>query len=344
MVEKSPQMRAWKRYPGIEGELYEMAVEYKDYYKLLGVERSAKKEEIAKAYKKLARKHHPDLNPGDKKAEDKFKDINEAYEVLKDEEKRRLYDQLGADWQHGQQFRQPPGFEGMRFGGGRGGQGAQSFDASAFSDFFESMFGGGGFAQAQGGGRNAGFTGDPFASFSARPTKGQDVEAQIELSLEEAFQGGKKTVSLQNASGVVRNLELNVPAGVKNGAKIRLSGQGEPGAKGPGDLYLHVRLAPHHLFSLDDNDVLYDLPLAPWEAVLGAKVLVPTLDGNVELTIPKGSGSGKKFRLRGRGLGAGTAKGDQFVRLTIKVPETLSPEEEELWKKLQEKSAFNPRS
>ena len=322
-----------------------MAVEYKDYYKLLGVERSAKKEEIAKAYKKLARKHHPDLNQGDKKAEDTFKDINEAYEVLKDDEKRRLYDQLGADWQHGQQFRQPPGFEGMRFGGGSGAYGGQGFDPSAFSDFFESIFGGGGgggFARAQGG-RNQGYGADPFASFSSRQAKGQDVEAHIELTLEEAFKGGKKTVSLQNATGAVRNLELNIPAGVKNGAKIRLSGQGEPGAKGPGDLYLHVRLAPHHLFSLDENDVLYDLPLAPWEAVLGAKVLVPTLDGNVELNIPSGSGSGKKFRLRGRGLGSGTGKGDQFVRLTIKVPETLEPEEEELWKKLQEISPFSPR-
>ena len=339
---KFPAERARKLIPGFYGELYEMAVEYKDYYKLLGVARGASKDEIAKAFKKLARKYHPDLNPGDKKSEGKFKDINEAYEVLKDEEKRRLYDQLGPNWQHGQQFQQPPGFEGVRFSGG----GAQGFGASPFSDFFESLFGGG-FARAQAGGgshfRSGSFGGFPGGGFAPQPSKGQDVEAQIELSLEEAFRGGKKTVSLRSSSGAVRNLEFTVPAGVRNGAKIRLSGQGEPGATGPGDLYLHVRLAPHPLFSLDDNDVLYELPLAPWEAVLGAKVHVPTLDGAVELSVPAGSGSGKKFRLRGRGLGSGAGKGDQFVRLTIKVPDQISAEEKELWKKLQALSSFNPR-
>ncbi len=309
-----------------------MAVEYKDYYKLLGVERGAGKEEISKAYKKLARKYHPDLNAGDKSAEEKFKDINEAYEVLKDEEKRRLYDQLGPNWQHGQQFQQPPGFEGTRFSFGGGG------DAAAFSDFFESLFGGG---------TRGGYGADPFGSFPRRPRKGQNIEAQLVLSLEEAFRGGKKTVSLQGAGGIQRTLEVKIPAGVKNGAKIRLSGQGEPGAgqgAQPGDLYLQVVLAPHPLFALDENDVIYELPLAPWEAVLGTKVRVPTLDGDVDLAVPPGSGGRKKFRLRGKGLGSGEARGDQFVRVSIKVPETLTPEEKELWLKLRDISTFSARS
>lgn len=308
-----------------------MAVEYKDYYKVLGVERGASKEEINKAYKKLAKKYHPDLNAGDTSAEEKFKDINEAHEVLKDAEKRRLYDQLGPDWQHGQQFQQPPGFDGTHFSFGGGG------GASAFSDFFETLFGGGG-------ARASSFGADPFGSFSRRTRKGQDIQATLQLSLEEAFKGGKKNISLQGSNGAQRTLEVNIPAGVRGGAKIRLTGQGEPGTGGqPGDLYLQVNLARHPLFTLDENDVFYELPLAPWEAVLGTKVRVPTLDGEVELAIPPGSSGHRKFRLRGKGLGSGNAKGDQFVRIRIKVPETLSSEEKELWTKLQEISSFSAR-
>jgi curved DNA-binding protein len=306
-----------------------MAVEYKDYYKTLGVGRGAGKEEISKAYKKLARKYHPDLNSGDKSAEEKFKDVNEAHEVLKDDEKRRLYDQLGPDWQHGQQFQQPPGFEGTRFSFGGG--------ASAFSDFFETLFGGGGRGASS-------FGADPFASFSRRSHKGQDIQAALQLSLEEAFHGGKKSISLQGSNGAQRTLEVAIPAGVRNGAKIRLAGQGEPGSGGqPGDLYLQVSLLNHPLFTLDENDVLYELPLAPWEAVLGAKVRVPTLDGEVDLAVPPGSSGNRKFRLRGKGLGSGSARGDQFVRVRIKVPEAPSPEEKDLWTRLQEISTFSAR-
>ncbi|SBV90639.1 Curved DNA-binding protein [uncultured delta proteobacterium] len=326
-----------------------MAVEYKDYYKLLGVSKTATKDEISKAFKKLARKYHPDFNQGDKEAEGTFKDINEAYEVLKDAEKRKLYDTLGPDWQNAQHFQnQGGGFSGTPFGGGgfSGSFNGQNFNASGFSDFFETLFGGGRAAGNFGGGFGGGFGADPFASYGARSRKGRDIDVTIQLTLEDAYHGGAKSISLQGGSGQVRNLEVKIPAGVKNGARIRLAGQGEPGSgkdAKPGDLFLHVALLPHPMFSLDDNDVVYELAVAPWEAALGAKVRVPTLDGNIELTIPAGSGSSKKFRLRGKGLGAGTGKGDQFVRLAIAMPPSLTDEEKLLWEQLRDISSFTPR-
>ena len=187
-----------------------MAVEYKDYYKLLGVERSAGADEIARAYKKLARKYHPDLNPGNKQAEDKFKDINEAYEVLKDPEKRRMYDQLGPNWQHGQQFQGAPGFENMHFSFN-----GQNFDGAGFSDFFETLFGG----------RGSRFGGDPFGGFrQQQPRRGRDVEAELPLTLEEVARGGRRSVNLQTAFGP-KTLEVNVPSGIREGAKLRLGGR-----------------------------------------------------------------------------------------------------------------------
>lgn len=319
-----------------------MGVEYKDYYKLLGVERNAAKDEISKAFKKLARKYHPDMNPDNKEAEDKFKDINEAYEVLKDNEKRRLYDQLGANWQHGQNFQQPPGFENFTFYGNPGGQGGfggpGGFGAgSGFSDFFETLFGDAG--------RGQGFGPDPFGSFTRRPQRGRDVEAEISLTLEEAHTGGRKAVSISSPSSGTKSLEINIPAGVKEGARIRLSGQGDlaPGGGQSGDLYLRVALLPHKHFTLDGNDILYELNVAPWEAALGVKVRVPTLDNEVELSVPPGSAGGKRFRLRGKGLGSGAAKGDEYVRLNIKLPPKLEPEEKELWEKLAEISKFKAR-
>ncbi|MCL1915243.1 MAG: J domain-containing protein [Desulfovibrionaceae bacterium] len=308
-----------------------MGVEYKDYYKLLGVPRNADKEALGKAFKKLARKHHPDLNAGDKEAEARFKDINEAYEVLKDDEKRRLYDQLGPNWQHGQNFQRPPGFENFRFfGGARGGM-------DGFSEFFETLFGGAG--------RGQNFGPDPFAKFSrkhAGPVQGQDVEAELNLTLNEAYQGGRKTISTSGRGG--KSLQVNIPAGIREGARIRLAGQGGsvPG-KPFGDLYLRVKLLPHKDFTLDNNDIIYELNMAPWEAALGAKIRVPTLDKAVELTIPPGSGSGRKFRLRGKGLGSDEEKGDQYVRLSIRIPEQLNPEEKLLWEKLAEISDFKAR-
>lgn len=322
-----------------------MSVEYKDYYKILGVDKSAPKEEISKAYKKLARKFHPDLNQGDKQAEERFKEINEAHEVLKDPEKRKMYDQLGPNWQHGQNFQRPPGFENVHFDfSGMGG------GASGFSDFFETLFGGGrgfsssGFSGAQFGGGGfggSGFGSQGFGGFPQQPRKGRDVEAKLSLTLEEAFHGGKKAITLSGAPGAgPRSLEVNIPAGVKNGARIRLAGQGDPGAAGgpAGDMFLKVAIEPHRQFGLDDADIIYDLHLSPWDAALGAKVTVPTLSGMVELKIAPGTGSGKKLRLRGKGLGSGKNKGDQFVRIAIDVPEAATAEARELWEKLREVS------
>ncbi|MFV0347940.1 MAG: DnaJ C-terminal domain-containing protein [Halodesulfovibrio sp.] len=305
-----------------------MGVEYKDYYKLLGVSRSSSKDDIAKAFKKLARQYHPDLNPNNKEAEAKFKEINEAYEVLKDEEKRKLYDQLGPNWQHGQNFQRPPGFENMNFQGG-----------GDFSDLFETIFGGGGGFR-----RSGGFGADPFGGYANRPRRGRDIEATLNLSLEEAYNGGRKAVTIQDG-GAAKTLEVNIPAGVKDGAKIRLSGQGDKGAAGGpnGDLYLKVAIMQHHRFNLDGVNVVLDLPLAPWESVRGATVRVPTLDGEIELNIPPGMSSGRKLRLRGKGLGGASARGDQFVRIMVKVPDSLTEQERALWENLRDISGFTPR-
>ncbi len=315
-----------------------MAVAYKDYYKLLGVDRGAAAADISKAYKKLARKYHPDLNPGDKQAEEKFKDINEAYEVLKDPEKRKLYDQLGPNWQHGQQFQGEPGFENVHFTFN-----GKNFDGSGFSDFFETLFGGGGrfggFG-AQGGRGGATFGPDPFGGFSKRPRRGRDVEAELPLSLEDVQRGGRRPVTLQTAQGP-KTLEVNVPSGIREGAKLRLAGQGDPMPGGtPGDLFLRVRYLPHAVFRVDGDDVLCDVPLTPWEAALGAKVEVPTLEGAVEMHIPAGSSSGRKFRLRGKGLGASGKRGDLLARVMVRVPAQLTDAERELWNRLAEISPF----
>ena len=338
-----------------------MSVEYKDYYKLLGVSKTASQDEISKAYKKLARKHHPDLNPNDPEAERKFKEINEANEVLKDPEKRKLYDSLGPNWKDGQNFQRPPGFENAQYN--FGGAGGQQFDAGAFSDFFETIFGGG-----MGGGGRARFSqGGSFGdfggfgggmgggSYSRGPSRGSDANATLELTLEEAYRGGAKAISLQEQTigpdGSPRlgtkTLSVNIPAGVREGGKIRLSGQGNPGRAGgkAGDLYLKVKILPHPLFKLEEGNVILDLPLAPWEAALGAKVRVPTLDGAVEMQIPAGSSSGRKLRLAGKGLGGKGRRGDQLVRLMVQVPSTLSDEQRDLWQKLAAASAdFSPRT
>ncbi len=323
-----------------------MSVEYKDYYKLLGVARDAAQEDIAKAFKKLARKSHPDLNPNDKTAENRFKEINEAYEVLRDPEKRRLYDQLGPDWQHGQNFQPPPGYENVQFHFGPGFEQA-NFDASGFSDFFEVLFGKAGQDGFRPGAGDFGRRG--FGGAGARPRRGHDSEVVLELTLEEAYRGGSKSISLQEQApgqaSKIKTLQVNIPAGVKNGAKIRLAGQGSQGSGGgsAGDLYMKVRIADHEKFILDGVNVIYDLPLAPWEAVLGATVRVPTLDGEVDLTIPAGMDSGQKLRLRDRGLGQGVHRGDQFVRVLVKTPRTPSPEEKTLWEELARTSRFSAR-
>lgn len=323
-----------------------MSVEYKDYYKILGVARTATQEEISKAFKKLARKHHPDLNPGDKNAEDRFKEVGEANEVLKDPEKRKLYDQLGPNWQQGQHFQPPPGFENMRFNfSGQGGSGG--FGAEGFSDFFETLFGG------AGGGRG-GFGGGFGGGFQQRPRRGQDAEVAYEIGLEQAFAGGPQSVGIQEQvqgpggfpTMQTRTLNVNIPPGIKDGQKIRLAGQGSPGgAGGPaGDLYLKIRLRPHPQFKVKDDNVVFDLALTPWEAALGATVRVPTLDGAVEMKVPPGVSSGAKLRVRGKGLGTGGKRGDQLVRIMIHTPKTLTDEERRLWEEMARTATFQPRA
>lgn len=318
-------------------------MEYKDYYTLLGVAKGASQEEVGKAFKKLARKYHPDLNPDNPEAEAKFKEINEAYEVLKDPEKRKLYDSLGPNWKDGQNFQPPPGFENFQFrSGGFGGEG--------FSDFFETIFGGaGGFG---GGGSYGGrFGGDPFGR--TMRSRGHDAEVRLNLTMEEAYRGGRKTLTLQEqvrgADGrpqmQSKTLEVNIPSGVKDGAKIRLAGQGSPGMGGgpAGDLLLQVTIAEHPLFRLEGVNVIYDLRLAPWEAVMGCTVRIPTLDGPVDMNIPAGVSSGQKLRLAGKGLGKGESQGDQFVRMVIRSPKNLTDRERQLWQELAAISSFQAR-
>ncbi|MDD6181963.1 MAG: J domain-containing protein [Desulfovibrionaceae bacterium] len=295
-----------------------MAVSYKDYYKVLGVERGASADAISKAYKKLARQYHPDLNPNDKSAEEKFKEINEAYEVLKDPEKRRMYDQLGPDWQNGQQFG-GPGFENMHFTFN-----GQNFGGSGFSDFFETLFG------QQPGGRGG------FGGFSAPPRKGRDYESELALALEDVMRGGRHSVSVQG-----KTLDVNVPAGIREGVRLRLAGKGGamPGGT-PGDLFLRIKYMPHPVFQVDGDNLQCDVSVAPWEAVLGGTVRVPTLEGPVELKLPAGSSSGRRIRLRGKGLGAPSARGDLLARVMIRVPSSVSEEEEALWRRLAASSSF----
>ncbi len=299
---------------------------YKDYYEVLGVSRSTSKEDIAKAYKKLARKYHPDLNQNNPEAEEKFKEINEAYEVLKDDEKRKMYDQLGHNWKHGQQFQNGQhGFDFSQFAGFNGGQ--FGGNSEGFSDFFDLLFG-----QAGGrmhGNRNA-YSGDPFAHQRAR--RGRDIESELYISLEEAVHGGEKHFSLNN-----KNLKVNLPKGVKNGGKLRLQGQGYPGSPA-GDLYVVLHYAKHQKFEIDNDNIICNVEISPTQGLFGTKVKVPTLEGEVELNIPENSSSGRKLRLRGKGLGAPNARGDLYAKIQIVLPkfEELSEKQQELWKALQE--------
>jgi len=301
-------------------------MEYKDYYEILGVKRDAKEAEIKTAYRRLARKYHPDVSK-EANAETKFKELGEAYEVLKDKEKRQAYDQLGANWKQGQNFNPPPGWEDVfSQAGSRSGAGAGAdFGASGFSDFFESMFGGD-FAQGGGG----------FQS------KGADQHANITITLEDAFEGAKKNIRLGSGNG--RNLDVKIPAGIASGKRIRLAGQGGPGAGGGpnGDLYLEVSISAHRIFKAEGKNILLDLPIAPWEAVLGAKVQVPTLGGRVEAKIPPGSQSGKKLRLKNRGL-KGSPAGDQIVTLQIVMPENSNEDDKSYYEDMAERYAFDPR-
>jgi len=330
-------------------------MEYKDYYQIIGVDRSATQDEIKRAYRKLARKYHPDVSK-EANAEKRFKEVGEAYEVLKDPEKRAAYDQLGANWKAGQDFNAPPDWDaGFEFdGGGFTGGGAQysSFneaDASAYSDFFESLFGqtfrqAG--AQAQGYQQRGGFH-----------TKGSDHHAKILIDLEDAMHGATRSVSLRvpvvDAGGHVitkeRTLKINIPKGIKQGQHIRLSGQGNPGLRQgkAGDLYLEIEFNPHSIYRVEGRDVYLDLPVAPWEAALGANVKAPTPGGVVDLKIKPGSANGSKMRLKGRGIPASSANnsaGDLYVILKVALPAANTNDEKAAYKKMQQSFSFNPRA
>jgi curved DNA-binding protein len=321
-----------------------MAVQYQDYYEILGVPRAASEEEITKAYRKLARKYHPDVSK-EPKAEEKFKQIAEAYAVLKDPEKRKRYDALGTGWHTGEEFTPPPGWQTFHFefpGGGR----APSEGLGRFSDFFEMLFGGGlgNFFTGQRGQRR-----EPGSWFMRE----QVPEADLTISLEDTYRGAAKSVVLQTlehrpdgtSQPVSKRYDVKIPAGVTEGTRIRLAGQGGVGPRGePRDLFLRVHIAPHPLFRLEGHDLVVEVPVTPWEAALGAKIDVPTLNGAVRMTIPPGTQGGTRFRLRGKGLPVpGGSRGDLYAMLRLSIPKTLTPKERELFEELQKISSFNPR-
>jgi curved DNA-binding protein len=320
---------------------------YKDYYQIMGVARDASQDEIKRVYRRLARKFHPDVSK-EANAEEKFKEVQEAYEVLKDPQRRAAYDQLGSNWRAGQEFRPPPDwgrdfeFSTSSFGGS-GGPGSHDAD---FSDFFASLFGQRSpFGQRpfnQGGGRGRGFA-----------ASGEDTLAKILIDLEDAFGGGSHTVELKSPQlgedGRVvvqpRTLKVTIPAGVVEGQRIRLARQGSPGMGGgpAGDLYLEIGFRPHRLFTVEGRDLTLTLPIAPWEAALGASVQTPTLAGPVDLRIPPNAKAGQKLRLKGRGL-PGTTPGDQYVVLKIVLPPADTPRAKELYEQMQRELPFDPRT
>ena len=296
-------------------------MDYKDYYKILGVPRTANADEIKRAYRKLARDYHPDKNKA-KSAEDKFKEVNEANEVLSDPKKRQMYDQLGPNWKAGQQFRPPPGFGGM---GGRGGFGGGP--QGDFSDFFSSLFGAG--MGGMGGAR-----GNPFGGMGGGFETAQDTRATLSISLEDSYAGATREIRVGG-----RTLSVKIPKGVTAGQVIRLSDQGSEG----GDLLLEIGFAAHPTFTLEGKDVSCTVNLTPWEAALGAKIPVPTLGGTVELSLPPNTVGGKKMRLKGRGL-PGSTPGDQFLTLNIVTPPATNDAEKRIYEVMAERFSFNPRS
>lgn len=331
-----------------------MPVEFKDYYAILGVPRDASEEDIKKAFRRLARQYHPDVARDQKAAEEKFKEINEAYEVLSDPAKRRKYDTLGAQWTAGAGFEPPPGA--ARWTSPDGTESFEfHFGGTGFSDFFEQFFGRGGldelFRQARAG-RAAGTEAEAAALGSAAGSRGADIEGDLLVTLEEAFHGAVRSLSLQKTDPRTGHTEthtfkVRIPAGVQDGQTIRVPGKGGAGRGGgpPGDLYLRVRLAAHPWFRVRGADLYHDLDLAPWEAALGAAVEVPTPEGRVTVRIPPGTSSGRQLRVRGRGLPRGGGeRGDLYVVVNIEVPEPRSAEERQLWEQLRRVARFHPRT
>ena len=338
--------RAWPASGGVGASERSVSIQFKDYYAVLGVERGASQEEIQRAYRKLARKHHPDVDksPG---ANDRFKQVTEAYEVLKDPKKRARYDQLGSRWKEGDEFTPPEGWQPFDLGDlgrarARGGRGATEFDfddLGGFSSFFEAMFGGG----------------DPrtFRRGAPRPRPGRDIEGSIAITLEDAYRGATRTITLGTEGGEHRSTpdrtyDVKIPPGITNGGTIRLKGQGEAGSAGgtPGDLLMRVEILPHARFGVSGHDLTHVLRIAAWEAALGAKVEIEMLDGTrAVLTVPPGSSSGKKLRMRGLGLPERPGqRGDLLVEIQIVVPPSASEAEAKLYDELKRASHFDPRA
>lgn len=312
-----------------------MAVKYQDYYQTLGVDKSASQAEVQRAYRKLARKYHPDINKSSD-AEDKFKQINEAYEVLGDPDKRQRYDQIGTSWKNGFEFHEEPSADARHFS-------FRADDPGQFSDFFQNLFGGSWGYQQFGEMREG-----------VHKRRGEDHQTTVEITLRDAFHGSKKTVELEriefDAGGrpnrIRKRYDVTIPRGVTDGSLIRLSGQGGAGRGGgpEGDLYLKVRILPDPHFTIKEHDLFTSVDIAPWEAALGAKVHVATVDGRINITVPPGTQSGQTLRMRGKGMpiSGGTA-GDLLVNVRIVVPSHLSASEKHLFEELSRESRFNPR-
>lgn len=312
-------------------------MEYKDYYDILGVDRDATQDEIKQAYRRLARKYHPDVSK-EADADTRFKDLGEAYEVLKDPEKRTAYDKFGSNWQHGQDFEPPPNWDaGFEFHG----TGYTGAGEGVYSDFFESLFG------------HGGFTGRSGRTTSFR-MKGEDQHAKVVIRLADAYHGSKQTITLSRATvdaqGHVttrpHTLHVTIPKGIIEGQRIRLEGQGMPGMGGgpAGDLYIEIAFAEDPLFHAEKRDIHLTLPVTPWEAALGATLTIPTMGGNVQLKIPPGSQGGRKLRLRGRGFVGKSQQGDQYVTLRVVIPKAVTDEQKQLFKKMAELMPMNPRT
>ena len=304
-------------------------MKYKDYYKILGVERNAGEDDIKKAYRKLARKYHPDVSK-ETNAKEKFQEVSEAYETLRDKEKRAAYDSLGSGFRQGQDFRPPPDWF-DRFGAGPG----EDLGGVDLSDLFESL---GAFGRATGFGRGRSSRRGPNMAFP-----GEDYEVPVRLTLEEALRGTERTVRLDGGG----SFTARIPPGATDGQRLRLRGKGGPGASGgpPGDLYLQIHLEPHPLFRVSGHDLDLEVPLAPWEAALGAQIEIPTMTGPVTMKVPAGSKAGQKLRLAGKGLPKpGGGAGDLYAVLSIEVPNPLTEPEKELFEALRRGSKFNPRA
>ena len=330
-----------------------MPAEFKDYYRVLGVTPKATGDEIKSAFRTLARKYHPDVAKDKKTAEEKFKEINEANEVLSDPESRKKYDQLGADWKTGGATRPPPGYaSGAAAGRGqpRGGADEFQFEGTGFSDFFEQFFGGR--ARRLTGGSPFEQRGGPQeADESEMAQQGLDIQGDILITLDEVLKGAMRAISVRRNNArtgreEVETYNVRIPAGVRAGQTIRVAGKGGEGMGGgrAGDIFLQVRYAQHPDWQVRGADLVGQLDLAPWEAVLGATVSVPTLEGSISLKVPAGTRQGQSLRVRGKGLPAGAAKrGDLYVDICIQVPVRVGKEEEDLWKELAKKSGFSPR-